>query len=226
MKPLRYASHNWLIHAVNNAVVERHLPELRGRVVDLGCGTMPYRDDILGVADEYIGVDWPSSPHDRAAHVQADLSEGVPIATGSADAVVAFQVMEHLREPRRFLDECFRIAKPGGTLLLTLPFMWHVHEAPHDYFRFTRHGLAYLLAGAGFADVCIEETTGFWQCWILKLNYHTARLARGPLRALFVPLWWLGQVVAPVLDRLDAHPEESAGYVVRARKPAAGKAAA
>jgi SAM-dependent methyltransferase len=226
MNPIRYASHNWLVHAINNAVVARHLPTLRGRVLDLGCGTMPYRDDILGVADEYIGVDWPSSLHDGAADVRADVSEGVPLAGDCADAVVAFQVMEHLREPQRFLEECHRVVRPGGMLLLTLPFMWHVHEAPHDYFRFTRHGLAYLLGKAGFVDVRIEETTGFWQCWVLKLNYHTARFARGPLRPLFVPLWWLGQLLAPMLDRIDRHPEESAGYVARARKPGGAVAVA
>lgn len=220
MNKLRYVSHNWLAHKINNKAVAdfRHL--FRGRIIDLGCGTAQYKEDIQETAREYIGVDWKSSYHDQTnVDVFADLCERLPFSDGNADTIVSFQVMEHLPEPEIFIGECFRILKSGGTLLLTIPFMWHVHEAPFDYFRYTRHGIQYLLEKQKFTDITIVETSGFWQMIVLKFNYHSLRFARGPLRCFWVPFWWLGQNVAPVLDRFDPHPEETASYVVIAKKP-------
>lgn len=193
---------------------------VRGRVIDLGCGESPYREEILTHADSYIGVDWKKSFHDAgSAGVFADLSRPLPFQDDCVDTVVSFQVLEHLPEPGLFLDHCYRILRPQGVLFITVPFMWHVHEEPYDYFRFTRYGLEYLLRKSGFTDISIEETTGFWQMWVLKFNYHTERFAGGILKYLLIPLWWLGQVVAPVLDRMDRHQQETSSYAVIARKP-------
>ncbi len=211
---------NWLIVKINNRLVRDHSHLIRGLVVDLGCGSSPYREDILKTADAYIGVDWQNSQHaQNNVDVFADLTKQLPLAESYADTVVSFQVMEHLPEPQFFLSECFRILKSRGLLFLTVPFMWHVHEEPHDYFRYTRYGLEYLLGRSGFVDITIEENTGFWQMWVLKFNYHSRRCGWGPLKYLWLPIWLAGQVIAPVLDRLDGHPQETASYTVTARKP-------
>lgn len=212
--------HNRLIHAINWRIAAS-LP-YSGRVVDLGCGSAPYRELILDKADEYVGVDWAGSQHDRShVDVTADLTQPLPFDDGYADTVVSFQVMEHLPDTALFLSECCRILKPGGRLFITVPFMWHVHEAPHDYYRFTRYGLLYLCEKHGFEDVQIEENTGFWQTFTLKFNYETKRYARGPLWLLFAPFWLLGQWVSPYLDKLVPRPQETASYTVKARKPVA-----
>jgi hypothetical protein len=115
--------------------------------------------------------------------------------------------------------------REGGQLTLSVPFQWWVHEAPWDYQRFTRYGLYYHLDKAGFSNIVITPTTGFWSMWILKFNYQTARLIRGPralrllIRALLVPMWWLNQTLAPALDRIWPEDRETAGYFVTARKP-------
>ncbi len=140
---------NYLIHSINLRIAES-LP-YSGRVVDLGCGSAPYRELILQKADEYIGVDWEGSAHDRSrVDVTADLTEPLPFEDNFADTIVSFQVMEHLPDTALFLNECHRILRPGGRLFITVPFMWHVHEAPHDYYRFTRYGLQYLCDKARF----------------------------------------------------------------------------
>jgi SAM-dependent methyltransferase len=221
MNRLDFASFNWLPLKINNESLARHLRLLGGIVIDLGCGTSPYKDDILQVATRYIGVDWQHGVHDqRNVDVFADLTQRLPFEEAYADTVVAFQVMEHLPEPAFFLAECFRILKPGGRLLVTVPFMWLVHEAPRDFYRYTRYGLEYLLAQQRFTEIAVEEVSGYWQTAALKLNYHTARLARGPLKYLLVPFWFTTQTVAPWLDKLDWNPDETAGYTVVARKPA------
>lgn len=213
---------NWLIHRINDRVAAS-LP-YAGVVVDLGCGSAPYRELILKRAERYIGVDWPEGCHGAAGvDIFADLTGPFPASDCFADTVVCFQVIEHIPEPGAFLAECRRILKPGGNLFITTPFMWRVHEAPHDYYRFTRYGLQHLLAKAGFESVEVRENTGFWQSWVLKFNYHTSGLAKGPLKLLCAPVWFLGQVLAPLFDKIDNNPLETASYTVTARKPGKGK---
>lgn len=208
---------NFLIRKINRQIAQS-LP-YKGRVIDLGCGTAPYKKDILKVAFEYIGVDWKRSSHDQSnVNVFTDLSKPLPFPDEYADTVVSFQVMEHLPEPELFLSECNRILKRGGLLFLTVPFMWQVHEAPHDYYRYTRYGLEYLLKKVGSYEINIKENTGFWQMWVLKFNYHTTRFSWGPLKFFFIPIFFLGQLIAPFLDKYDKHPEECASYTLVSKK--------
>jgi len=220
MNKINKLTSNWLASQINNQSLTRYVHILTGYVVDLGCGTSPYRIDILKVADKYFEVDWKNSYHDLStADVFANISGCLPFGDKCIDTVVSFQVMEHLPEPGKFLSECHRILRNGGTIFITVPFNWHVHEAPYDYFRFTRYGLEYLLVQAGFGDILIEETTGFWQMWVLKFNYYTARFARGLLKIFFIPLWFLDQTIAPILDKIDPLPRETGSYTVVAKKP-------
>ena len=214
-------SYNNLIHDL----ARRHAESLpyRGRVVDLGCGSAPYRETILRSAEEYVGVDWPNSEHDQSrVDVFADLMEPLPFDDGFADTVVAFQVMEHLPEPHVFLAECYRILKPGGRLFLTTPFMHKVHEPPHDYYRYTRYGLEYLLGKHEFTEIEVRELSGFWQMLAMKCNYCTARFAPGVLKFVWLPLWLVNQWLGAMLDRLDNYPEETITYAAGAVKPPIG----
>lgn len=219
MNKLNFLSCNWLALKINNDSFLRHLHLIKGHVIDLGCGTSQYKDEILEKADSYLGVDWENCQHNRDnIDLYADLSKRLELDDNSADTVVSFQVLEHLPEPSIFLSECFRILKPDGYLILTVPFMWHVHEPPYDFYRFTRFGLEYLLKKSGFNRIAIEENTGFWQMWVLKLNYHTTRYAKGLLKLFFVPFWFIGQSMGQVLDKYVSHPGETASYTVVAYK--------
>jgi SAM-dependent methyltransferase len=170
-------------------------------------------------------VDWSGSFHNTKADIVADLNEKLPIEDAVADTVISLSVMEHLREPQVMLCEANRILKPGGTMILQVPWQWWVHEAPFDFFRYTPYGLKYLFEKAGFEEIFVEPQSGFFSMWILKANYFTARFVRGPLpiriliKGLLLPFWFLGQRAAPVLDRLDRNwIAESSGYYVTARK--------
>lgn len=218
-------SYNWLIYDNYDSFFVCNTFLLSGALYDLGCGEMPYRNWLLQYADSYIGVDWSSTLHKFKADISADLNEPLPIESEIADTVVSFSVMEHLREPQQFLCEANRILKRGGAMILQVPFMWWVHEEPYDYFRYTRHGLKYLFEKAGFVDVDVHPTAGFWTMWILKFNYQSTRLIRGPwpvrkfMAVLMRLIWTVDQRIAPWLDRHWQCEQETAGYFVVAKKP-------
>jgi len=226
MHKVCYLDHNWLSFKLNNDNVKKHLNDITGVVYDLGCGIRPYEKDILAAADKYIGVDWNKSFHGMHADIEADLNQPLPIENNVADVVISFQVLEHLCEPQAMITEAFRILKPEGLIFISVPFQWWIHEAPHDYYRFTCYGLKYLFTKAGFVDIAVKETSGFWTMWLLKLNYQTCKLIRGPkavrwmVRTFLWPLWMINQIIAPVIDLIWSAPQETAGYTVTARKPA------
>lgn len=220
-----FLQHNWVVFFLLNREMWKHREVFRGRVLDLGCGLQPYRSFIESLGATYVGVDWGQSIHDVHPDILADLNGPLAIPSHVADSLLSISVAEHLKEPETFIREAFRILAPGGAFFLEVPFQWHVHEAPHDYFRFTRYGLEHLFTKAGFQDLETRAITGFWTLLGLKLNYQTLRFIRGPqplrwlIRTLLGPFWFLGQVLALALDRLDWSEADTASYTVLARKP-------
>jgi SAM-dependent methyltransferase len=219
-------SHNWLMYKLGDSFLESYIRYYRGTLYDLGCGERPYEQFLLKYCDRYVGVDWGETRHHLVADVVANLNEELPVKSEAADTVVSFAVLEHLSEPQTMLNEAFRILRPGGHVVLSVPFQWHVHEAPYDFYRYTRYGLEYLFKKAGFSDVEVNAVGGFWPMWFLKFNYQTLRLLHGPkplrwlLRAALIPVWWVDQYLALILDRIWPNSEnETVAYFVVARKP-------
>lgn len=216
--------YNWLAYEIGDSCLAKFSDLYKGRLYDLGCGETPYKEWLLNYADEYTGVDWGGTLHKLKADILADLNETLPIESEVADTVISLSVMEHLREPQVFLNEAHRILKPGGAMILQVPFMWWVHEAPYDYYRYTQYGLQYMFEKAGFNDVIVYPQTGFWTMWTLKFNYQSNRLIRGPwpirkaMALLMRGVWAMDQRVAPFLDKHWKCEAETAGYFVTARK--------
>lgn len=216
---------NWLLYDIGERFLLAYAPHLKGVVYDLGCGQQPHKTFFLEHADRYVGIDWCASLDGPAPDTIANLNEPLDLPDAAADTVVSLSVMEHLCEPQTMLNEAFRILKPGGAMVLQVPWQWWIHEAPHDYFRYTPYGLIYMFKKAGFDDVRVEAQCGFFTTWIVKFNYFTNRAITGPrvvrrlLKMCLVPFWYLGQLVAPYLDRLDKDWElETQGYFVLATK--------
>jgi len=138
--------------------VTRHAERLSGRLLDVGCGSMPYRE--LFNVSEYIGLDI-DTPATRARGAADFYYDGgrFPFPDGSFDSVLCNQVLEHVFNPVEFVQEIYRILVPGGQLLLTVPFVWDEHEQPWDYARYSSFGLGHLLTAGGFA-LEIQEKVG------------------------------------------------------------------
>lgn len=133
----------------------RRLPA-GARVLDVGAGDAPYRELFAHV--EYLTADWAESVHDDARGSDLIASaDRLPVDDASFDAVVLTQVLEHVPDPGAVMRELHRVLRPDGTLLLTAPLAWELHEAPYDFYRYTRFGLEHLAQAAGFERIEIAE---------------------------------------------------------------------
>jgi SAM-dependent methyltransferase len=138
--------------AVRRLVRGAQLPA-GARVGDFGCGEMPYRTELPAGA-EYVGIDLPGNPN---ATVTIGPDGSVPLPDGTFDLILSNQVLEHVLDPVRTLDECRRTLKPGGSLVLSTHGIMYYHRDPEDYWRWTRVGLEKLVTERGFEVV---ETIG------------------------------------------------------------------
>lgn len=124
--------------------IKRYSMQLKGVLLDVGCGTKPYR--ALFTVDEYIGLDIASEAS-RVRGIADYFYDGnlFPFPDETFDSILCNQVLEHVFNPDRFLAEINRVMKPGAKMLLTVPFVWDEHEQPYDYARYTSFGLKALL---------------------------------------------------------------------------------
>jgi SAM-dependent methyltransferase len=124
--------------------------EARGRVLDIGCADR-WVESQLPDTCEYLGLDYPDTGRDlygARPDVFADARK-LPLADASVDTVLILEVMEHLQHPADALAEIARVLRPDGKLLLSMPFLYPIHDAPHDFQRLTRFGLMRDTAAAG-----------------------------------------------------------------------------
>lgn len=136
-------------------------PVVHGRTLDLGCGSKRYRDLFPGVTS-YLALDLPSnSAGERGVHVFGD-GRFLPFLDASFDTVLCTEVVEHVPTPELVFGESARVLKPGGHLVLTTPQTWGLHEAPHDYYRYTEFGLRFQAERAGLRVVSVTPTCGVW----------------------------------------------------------------
>jgi len=153
--------HNWSLYNIGDKFLDKYSKYYKGTLVDLGCGTAPFKEYFLQYCAKYIGIDWTKTQHNSKADIVSDLNKSIELEDDMADTVISLSVMEHLCEPQLFLNESYRILKQGGAMVLQVPWQWHVHEAPHDYFRYTPYGLKYMFEKAGFVDIEVEAQCGF-----------------------------------------------------------------
>jgi SAM-dependent methyltransferase len=185
------------------------------RVLDAGAGEGRYARFFPN--QRYCGVDLGIGDADwnyGALDVVADLA-ALPFPARCFDACLNIVTLEHLPDPGAALVEIARTLKPGGRILLAVPHEWEVHQAPHDYFRFTRHGISHLLERAGFSAVEVRPAGGFFRLLSRRLlnglQFFPTLLV--PVAALFLAP---PALVLPAFDFLDRERNFTLGYLCTA----------
>jgi SAM-dependent methyltransferase len=195
------------------------------RVFDVGAGSAPYRE--LFEHAEYTMADWEQSVHLEGEPPDITApAHALPVEDRSFDVVLNTQVLARVPDPGRVLRELHRVLVEGGTLYLTVPLMWELHEQlPHDYYRYTSSALAYLLGDAGFTEVEIEPRNDCFAT-IAQLLLNARWVMGRPEDGLddrreeaAVVLEQLAEQIAR-LGPLDARWELPLGFAATARRPA------
>jgi SAM-dependent methyltransferase len=137
---------------------------LHGTLLDFGCGEKPYKS-LFSKVDRYIGLDFENPGH---SHKNENIDvfyngENIPFDDNYFDSALCSEVFEHLFNLEVSLSELCRVLKPGGTLLVTCPFVWEEHELPHDYARYTTFALNHLFERHGFEVLEYEKKGNFIQ---------------------------------------------------------------
>jgi len=132
-----------------------------GRLLDLGCGKVPLYELYRPFIKENVCVDWGSSAHgNRFTDQLCDLNQDLPFRDAEFDTIVMASVLEHVARPDVAWREAARVLKPGGHLLVSVPFYYWIHEEPYDYYRFTSHALQRFCNENDFAVVDLRTTGG------------------------------------------------------------------
>ena len=138
---LKYFSPVSVANLAHNRLCLEHFS--RGRLLDAGAGAMRNRALAAGHCDEYETLD--IAPVSEDVDYVCDVQDMQPVPTGRFDTVLLTHVLEHLPRPGDALKECGRVLNSTGKLIGSTPHLSWLHGEPHDYFRFTKYGLAYLL---------------------------------------------------------------------------------
>lgn len=197
--------------------------QLDGKVLDVGCGSQQYRKFLN--YEQYFGIEWSV---DKRPPVVADVTQ-IPFRDAAFDSALCTEVLEHLPEPGRCLDEIHRVVKPGGSVLVTAPMTVHTHSEPYDFYRYTEYGLRYLLEKHGFEVVTVRRLGGVVSVMAshginLGCEALSERLDRSALRKLrrllllplsaggSLALYWLSKLADGVEQR------DAIGWAVMCRR--------
>lgn len=170
-----------------------------GTVLDIGAADR-WLQTHVGSEAWYVALDYPATGqalyHSRP-EVFADAAR-LPFSDGIFDAVACLEVLEHVRAPDKVLSEIARVLRPGGMAYVSMPFLYPVHDAPHDYQRWTTHGWHRSAELAGLKIMGVQpasnalQTAGMLTCLALAEPMQSGGKGRAfvglPLLVLLVPV--------------------------------------
>ncbi|MBF0438734.1 MAG: class I SAM-dependent methyltransferase [Magnetococcales bacterium] len=184
----------WLTNGVKRAPIPWLRCQVRGRVLDIGAADGLWRR-YLSRDVSYLTLDYYQTAHDWYG-TRPDVygtAEQLPFSLEQFDWVLLLNVMEHLPHPQSCVCEILRVLKPGGRLLLQIPFLYPLHDVPLDFQRFTPYGLEVLAQENGFVVESTQtlghsvETAGLLLNIALSRCFLDLGIRRHPL-FLLVPL--------------------------------------
>ena len=215
--------------------LRRHILDFEARVEDAVASLAEALPAESVVLDAGAGEGRHAASFARHRYVAFDLAVGdprwnygkldcigdlalLPFQPASFGACLNIVTLEHVRDPGAVLRQLAAVLAPGGRLLLVVPHAWEVHQAPHDYFRYTCYGVRFLLEQAEFTKIQVLPAGGYFRLLARRL-WNGLQFFPGirflPAALLLAP----PALVLPLLDSLDRENNFTLGYICTARKP-------
>jgi SAM-dependent methyltransferase len=194
---------------------------VRGSVLDLGAGKMAWKTLLSAQARQYVSSDIETRHPDL--NVVVDATSALPFRDESFTVVFCCCVLEHVPDPQKAVIEIFRVLETGGTAIISLPFVFQMHDAPSDYYRFTKYGVEMLASSADFEVAEIVTIGGLFHLFFnIPSVLMSVLLDECGLKRLIRPAtsFWLGS--ARLLDGVFRLKEPFASnYIAVFRKKSA-----
>ncbi|MBL7830315.1 MAG: class I SAM-dependent methyltransferase [Saprospiraceae bacterium] len=179
--------------------LDQNLDCLKGNLLDVGCGKKPYKSVILKnkAVTDYTGLDIENSLDYGGEKPEIFWKDNkIPASDNTFDSAIATEVFEHVHNIQEVVREIYRVMQPGADFLITIPFLWPLHETPHDHYRYTPFAIEKLLVDAGFKVTKLEGMGGWNASMGLMLTLWVKRafkrkIAKLILFILTYPIVWL-----------------------------------
>jgi SAM-dependent methyltransferase len=182
-------------------------------LLDVGSKSKPYKDFLNDEAKNmsgYIALDLKPNAVDPFNPDLVWDGITIPLMDNAVGCAMATEVFEHLPKPEAVMTEILRVLKPGGILFFTVPFLWRLHTAPFDEYRYTPFSLERHLKNAGFQNIHLKALGGpdaslgqiiaLWVKGRARNNFYQRIV--GPLLSLMcTPVVWM-------LKKIDTIPTE------------------
>jgi SAM-dependent methyltransferase len=235
---MRNRMENWLRRLVDLQAgsamrdLRRELAEIRGSLLDIGCGAQVFRS-LVPPGVIYRGIDTIDAKARFGYEIpDTHYFEGDDWGMEDAafDTALCTEVLEHISDPAAFLLQISHCLRPGGRLVMTVPFAARWHFIPYDYWRYTPSGLNLLLTAAGFAEIRVQArgnplTVSCYKAMALYLMllFGSNRTLLAPVKIalglLLLPFFCILAAIANVSLHSD-WGDDCLGYTVTAlRKP-------
>ena len=193
---------------------------IHGNLIDIGCGSSPYKSLLVKNVAKYEGIDL--IPYNEDVTYTGNILKNNPFDKNQFDCGISFEVLEHIPNSDEFLKQIYKIIKPDGYFIISVPHLSRLHEEPLDFYRFTKYGLIEIFTRNGFDIVEIKPkgslfsflghqisilfVSTFWQIPLLKyvilfLNFLLITL----------PCFWVDRI-------FDKNGIFAQGYILVAKK--------
>jgi SAM-dependent methyltransferase len=148
----------------------------KGLLLDLGCGKVPWYEAYKDLVTDNICIDWVNTLN-QSIHLDRmlDLNQVIPIEDNHFDTILATDVLEHISNPKLFISESARLLKPKGKLILAVPFLYKIHEAPYDYYRYTEYALRDFMDKNSLKTIVLEPYGGTPEIILDIISKHVVK---------------------------------------------------
>lgn len=192
--------------------IKRNSKYASGILLDIGSGNNPYKKFFMDKVKDYVSLD-----RFDFEGIKPDIigdATNLPIKSDSVDTVFSSQVLEHVPEPQKMIDEIYRVLKKGGVCILTTHMANPLHGEPHDYFRFTKYGLRQIFKKFQKIEK-IEENGGALLSTAQFAIWGLSEKLPGFINRLLIPFL---NIIIKKLDKIFYDPRFTTNYLIVAKK--------
>ena len=199
-----------------------------GKLLEVGCGSQPYRRLFSNKNIEYSAIDWEGSEEHfkyKIPDVTYYDGENFPCSDGEYNIVFHTEVVEHVKNLNLFFKECFRVLCKNGEMVFSMPFSARYHYIPYDYWRLTPTSLNLVLQENGFKDIIIiprSKDVCVAAYKVLSIGYRlffSKNIFKMLISALFTPIWGFSLLIGQLSLYLKWGSEDDClGYTIYCRK--------